>query len=221
MSRGKFIVIEGIDGSGKSTQVKKIKDMFFDMDLPVHITRECTDNPIGKLLRDLYLPGKRKCDERVINMLYAADRLDHITNEENGMLHYLENGVNVVSDRYYLSSLAYDTYSYVGTSDYYPALRDIANRNRVNMDLLTPDVTIYIDVYPEVASERIQKARGNEEITIYENLDKLNKIYKSYKLAIDFLHQDRGENIRIVDGMFSQDIITQNIKSIINSVLNK
>jgi len=113
MERGKFIVIEGIDGSGKTTQVKKIEKLLTHNDFHVHVTRECTDNPIGKLLRNLYLSGKRKCDERVINMLYAADRLDHITNEEDGMLNILNEGIHVLSDRYYLSSLAYDTYHYI------------------------------------------------------------------------------------------------------------
>ena len=144
MERGKFIVIEGIDGSGKTTQVKKIEKLLTHNDFHVHVTRECTDNSIGKLLRNLYLPGKRKCDERVINMLYAADRLDHITNEEDGMLNILNEGIHVLSDRYYLSSLAYDTYQYIGTDKYQPALLDIVYRNKVNMDLLRPDVTIYI-----------------------------------------------------------------------------
>lgn len=152
MKKGKFIVIEGIDGSGKTTQVNMIKDMFERSNIPVHVTRECTDNPIGLLLRNLYLPGKRKCDERVINMLYAADRLDHITNEENGMLPMINNRITVVSDRYYLSSMAYDTYRYVDEyQSYLEALNDITNRNKVNMDLLTPDVTIYIDTPHEVA----------------------------------------------------------------------
>lgn len=219
MERGKFIVIEGIDGSGKTTQVKKIEKLLTDNDLHVHVTRECTDNPIGKLLRNLYLPGKRKCDERVINMLYAADRLDHITNEENGMMNILNEGIHVLSDRYYLSSLAYDTYQHIGTDKYQPALLDIVYRNKVNMDLLRPDVTIYIDTPPKIALDRIHAAREDSAVTVYENTEKLCKIRESYRYGIDYLINNGGENIKIVDGTLDPDVLFSHIKRIIKLVL--
>lgn len=220
MESGKFIVIEGIDGSGKTTQVKKIEKLLTHNDFHVHVTRECTDNPIGKLLRNLYLPGKRKCDERVINMLYAADRLDHITNEEDGMLNILNEGIHVLSDRYYLSSLAYDTYQYIGTDKYQPALLDIVYRNKVNMDLLRPDVTIYIDTPPKVALDRIYAAREDSAVTVYENTEKLCKIRESYRYGIDYLINNGGENIKIVDGTLDPDVLFSHIKRIIESVLD-
>lgn len=221
MERGKFIVIEGIDGSGKTTQVKKIEKLLTDNGLHVHVTRECTDNPIGKLLRNLYLPGKRKCDERVINMLYAADRLDHITNEENGMMNILNEGIHVISDRYYLSSLAYDTYQYIGTDKYQPALLDIVYRNKVNIDLLRPDVTIYIDTPPNIALDRIHAAREDSAVTVYENTEKLCKIRESYRYGIDYLINNGGENIKIVDGTLDPDVLFSHIKRIIESVLGR
>lgn len=221
MERGKFIVIEGIDGSGKTTQVKKIEKLLTDNNLHVHVTRECTDNPIGKLLRNLYLPGKRKCDERVINMLYAADRLDHITNEENGMMNILNEGIHVISDRYYLSSLAYDTYQYIGTDKYQSALLYIVYRNKVNMDLLRPDVTIYIDTPPNIALDRIHAAREDSAVTVYENTEKLCKIRESYRYGIDYLINNGGENIKIVDGTLDPDVLFSHIKRIIESVLGR
>ena len=99
MKRGKFIVFEGIEGSGKSTQTKMLSDYFKSNNIWVHQTREASDGPIGKMLRETYLSGKRKVDTRIINLLYVPDRLDHITNEEDGILSILESGINVISDR--------------------------------------------------------------------------------------------------------------------------
>lgn len=204
--QGKFIVIEGIDGSGKTTQVEMLKPK---IQVPRYFTREATDGPIGKLLRYTYLAGKRKCDEKVINMLYAADRYDHITNEEDGLLKYLNQGIHVISDRYYLSSMAYNTYMMPTDEKVKEMIEHTILMNRYTMETLRPDLTIYIDLDPNLALERLTKDRDN--VSVYETSEKLNKIYKAYDMAINMLKDEFDDNIVIINGNQSPENVHQDI----------
>lgn len=219
MEKGKFIVLEGIDGCGKSTQTKLLASKLKEKNIVHHITQEHTNGPIGKILNDVYLNGKRKCDERLLNMLFVADRLDHITNEEDGMLKFINSGIHVISDRYYLSSLAYDTYSYLKTNNYYNKFFNILERNKVNRDLLTPDLTIYIDIPVITAMSRIEENR--DSISVYEDLNKLTDISTSYKKAIDYLVDFKKENIKIVNGNQEPSMVNNEIWELVNDILYK
>ena len=91
-SKGKFIVFEGIDGSGKSTQINFLVNKLKEAGISYYTTAEPSDGPIGVMIRQI-LTGERKMDNKVIAALFAADRLDHILNEENGILNKIENGI--------------------------------------------------------------------------------------------------------------------------------
>ena len=103
---GLFFALEGIDGSGKSTQLQLLAGRLEAAGIPCLTTREPTDGPIGQLLRQV-LTRQLSCDSRVVAPLFAADRLDHILNAGTGVLQALERGITVLSDRYYFSSYAY------------------------------------------------------------------------------------------------------------------
>jgi dTMP kinase len=94
-----FIALEGIDGSGKSTQTKLLTEKLTAQGHKVYSTFEPTNNQIGKLIRDI-LRGKAKADHRVIAGLFVADRLDHLLNEEYGIVKKLEEGYTVIMDAY-------------------------------------------------------------------------------------------------------------------------
>ena len=83
-TKGKFIVFEGTDGSGKSTQMKMLGKYLKTKGIPVYGTHEPTESPFGALLRSC-LTGRVEADERAIAALFAADRIDHITNSVNGL----------------------------------------------------------------------------------------------------------------------------------------
>ncbi|CAG0905332.1 unnamed protein product, partial [Darwinula stevensoni] len=95
----------GIDGSGKSTQAKFLEE-FLSSKNETYLTCEPTFNPIGQMIRDIF-SGKINSNNHVITGLFVADRLDHILNEYYGIISKLEKGINVISDRYYFSSFAY------------------------------------------------------------------------------------------------------------------
>ena len=89
--RAPFIVFEGIDGSGKTTQKNLLCRRLSAMGIPVYPTREPTDEKIGRFIRSI-LSGSAKADNRVIAALFVADRLDHLLSEEYGMLGIAQSG---------------------------------------------------------------------------------------------------------------------------------
>ena len=106
MKKNLFIAFEGIDGSGKSTQAKRLARLLENAGHKVYSTFEPTDNPIGKMIRDIF-NHKMEADHRTIAGLFVADRLDHLLNKSNGILKKLDEGYTVITDRYYFSSYAY------------------------------------------------------------------------------------------------------------------
>ena len=145
MERGKFIVFEGTDGTGKSSHARWLAEYLQKNGVPCALTFEPTDSEIGALLR-AFLKGEKQAGEKVIASLFLADRLDHIT-KQGGLLDTLNNGINVVCDRYFLSSVAYNCPS--ESPEY------VIELNKAATELLTPDLTIYLDMPLEKLSERI------------------------------------------------------------------
>jgi dTMP kinase len=185
--RGKFIVFEGIDGSGKSTQIQMISKRIQDLDLKVYTTFEPTDGPIGFLIRQM-LSGKMKTDQRTLASLFAADRMDHLVNEENGIRKKIDKGELVICDRYYFSSYAYHAQ--------YMDMEWVIHANSLNAEILRPDLTIFIDVEPETCFERIKNNRNNFEM--YEKIDIMKNVRLNYLKA--FEHLKGLERIAIING---------------------
>lgn len=194
--RGRLIVFEGIDGSGKSTQAALLTRALSSRGVPVHYTREPTDGPIGSLIRHSF-NGRVDLDDRVIAALFVADRIDHITNRFDGILGLLDSGTTVVSDRYYLSSHAYHS------SDVDHEWIDSANS--ISTDLVRPDLTIFIDVDPEVAIARLQMGRAVRDR--FEGEARLRDARKNYLRAIGEFGQD--DNVWIVSGDQPEDSLAK------------
>lgn len=149
MERGAFIVLEGIDGSGTTTQVAHLVRHLQAAGLDARATREPSDGPIGRLLREILLgnhglPSGAGVEGGTMALLFAADRRDHLAREIEPAL---GTGCVVVSDRYVLSSFAYQ--------------REEARRDWVRglaADILLPDLTILLDVPAPVAAARRRAA---------------------------------------------------------------
>jgi dTMP kinase len=193
-----FIVFEGIDGSGKSTQAKLLAARLTAAGYKVYLTFEPTDSEIGKLIRKIF-SGERPADEHVIAALFAADRLDHILNTTNGIKKKLEEGYIVICDRYYLSSYAY--HSVHVDMDW------VIQLNSVSAQQLKPDFCFFIDVDVETSMQRI--ADNRTSIEPYETSDNLRKVRENYFKAIEKSHSN--ENIIIINGKQELGIITDEI----------
>lgn len=167
MERGKFIVLEGIDGSGKSTHAKLLCEALRERGIPCEHTFEPTDRPVGALLRR-YLKGELKTCERTIAGLFLSDRLDHITHPE-GLLAKLNAGISIVCDRYYFSSIAYNCIS--------ESIEWVRNLNMAARELLAPDLVIFLNIPAEIMEKRLERRDYKE---IYENLDNQRKVRARY-----------------------------------------
>ena len=155
VEKGKFIALEGIDGSGKSSQIGPLVKRLEGLGVPCRETREPTGGPVGSLIRQIFT-GRVTADNRVIAALYAADRIDHLVNEVDGLCSAIDSGITVVSDRYYFSSYAY--HSVDVDMDW------VIQANALSAQLLRPTLTVFLDVPVETALERIHKNRFVEEI---------------------------------------------------------
>jgi dTMP kinase len=182
-----FIALEGIDGSGKSTQISLLSDKLTSLNHKVHTTFEPTDSVIGKIIREIFA-GKRQADQKVIAALFGADRLDHILSEPDGLLGKRQQGYTLISDRYYLSS-----YAYHGAHVDMDWVMDINTQAAM---LLKPDLHVYIDISPEISMKRIQKNR--ESVEIYETLDNLKLVHEKYEEA--FVKVGKSERIARING---------------------
>ncbi|HQP76724.1 MAG TPA: dTMP kinase, partial [Saprospiraceae bacterium] len=141
MAKPVFIVIEGIDGSGKSTQIELLQHRMSEEGKQVAITGEPTDGFIGKIIRDI-MRGKEETDPAVVAALYVADRMDHITHPDVGMLALLEKGYNIIASRYYFSS-----YAFQGE---YVSLEWLIHANSICKSRLKADLTVYINIDPAI-----------------------------------------------------------------------
>lgn len=196
--RGKFIALEGIDGSGKSTQAALLAERLKKSGVRCLLTMEPTAGPIGSLIRQ-FLTGRIKADNRVIASLFAADRLDHLLNEVDGIAAKIDEGITVVTDRYYFSSYAY--HSVDVPMDW------VITLNEQSSQILRPDLTVFIDVDPETALERIAKNRFCQEL--FETKSRLVKVKENYGRA--FAKLADVEKVAVVDGNQAADKIAEDI----------
>jgi dTMP kinase len=198
MKRSLFIAFEGLDGSGKTTQVKLLADKFRDHNYNIHTTAEPTASRIGLMIKDIF-KHKMDADHRTIAALYAADRLEHLLNKKDGIIKKMTAGCTVITDRYYFSS-----YAYHGV---HMNMDWVIQANSLSADLLRPDLNIYIDISPETSVHRLNK--GRDAIQLYETLDNLKKVREKYFEAFERLKEI--ERIYITDGNRTPEDLSQDI----------
>lgn len=173
--RGLFIVFEGIDGAGKTTQINNLKDHLEAKGRKVHLTAEPTGSATGVLIRRA-LSGEIKKSECEMATLFALDRIIHNTDEECGIERMLSEGYDVLCDRYYYSSLAYQ-----GSSTDFEWVKTM---NLSCPEIRVPDACVFLDLTPQESLARI--TRDRDKIEIYETEEKLtavrNKFYHVFKM---------------------------------------
>jgi dTMP kinase len=190
-NRGRFVVLEGIDGSGTTTHVARLADRLRAKKLPVRTTREPSDGPIGTMIRQvltgrIVVPGGRAPNWATMALLFAADRMDHIEAEIEPWV--AEGGI-VISDRYDASSLAYQSVSSgSGGSDAVEWIRAL------NRFCKRPDLTIVLHVSADEGARR-RETRG-EAAQLYEQNEVQRALAAFYG---DLAKHQPKDNIVLVD----------------------
>jgi len=197
--RGKFFVLEGLDGAGTTTQARLLADRIRGEGHRVHCTAEPSSGPIGSQLR-LMLAGRlvgRKgepWDRRSLALLFAADRLDHLASV---IVPRLEEGVHVVCDRYVLSSLAYQSLDNPASW--------VAELNR---HVRRADATYFLRIPAETAlARRLEDSAGQAEL--FETLPQQKRIARAYERAL--ASHGRAQRVRVIDGAASVDEVANAI----------
>ncbi len=196
--RGRFIVIEGIDGSGKSTQISLLAKKLAENGRKVYTTAEPTVSLTGGMLRDA-LRGVTKHTTCEIAAMFLLDRIAHNVNPVNGIEKFLASGVDVICDRYYYSSLAYQ-----GSETDFDWVLDM---NLNCPEIRKPDLCIFLDLEPEKSLERIGKNRMVTEI--YEESERLTRYRKRYFEIFEMLKFT--DNIAIIDTDKSIDAVAKEV----------
>lgn len=199
MIRGHFIVLEGIDGAGTTTQAAGLGKRFSVEGLAAHVTAEPSAGPVGSIIRQV-LTGRlvvRSRDIvappswRAMSLFFAADRLDHVESEIEPNL---RDGVNVVSDRYVYSSVIYQSVS-SGTEDSIPWIKEL------NRYAKKPDLVLYLRVRPDEALRRRSERDRSAELfddpamqrRLAEAYDRLPDLFSDHEIAVIDGNRDVAE----------------------------
>lgn len=198
---GKFIVFDGLDGSGMSTQTAKLADFLNEKNQKLkfghtgtHLTKEPTSSLIGGLIKS-QLTHDWKSSQECLQLLFSADRAYHLEKE---IIPLLERGVIVICDRYFFSTLAYGSL----------AIQDFNWLLNLQKQFLVPDITFFLKVSPKICIERISKERF--ESTLFEKEEMLGKVWKNYKKLAK-----RFKNIHVLNGERPVDKIAHDIQKIV------
>ncbi|MFA6450564.1 MAG: dTMP kinase [bacterium] len=222
-TNGRFIVIEGIDGAGTTTQAALLCGKLRDRGMECELTREPSGGPIGRLIRDFLekritplrdVYGDEFAERDALSLLFTADRMDHLYRE---VIPRLRAGAHVVSDRYLHSTCAYQMKD-EGHLDWILSLHKYAP---------APDLTIYIDLQPQDALARIRMRSDPAGETaqpdgpeLFETSEQLTRIHAAYE-AVNRRLAARGDCIATIDGRPSAADVHSAIMLEVESLLSK
>jgi len=195
MKRGFLIVIEGIDGAGKTTHARRLVRWLRKMGIQAHYTFEPTKGVIGRLLEKMAL--KRKVNVKVEALLFAADRIDHL---DKIIKPLLEKGSIVISDRYIHSSIAYQSIT-VGDQEWIEELNKFAEK---------PDLVILLDVDPEIGLRRIKRRRAR-----FEKIEILEKVREKY------LELAKREGFKVIDANREVNEVFEDVRRFVEKFLKE
>ena len=207
---GLFITIEGPEGSGKTTVAKKVVETLQNEGYKVLYTREPGGVGIAEKIRDIILDvNNTNLDPRSEALLYAASRRQHLVEK---VLPALKDGFIVICDRFVDSSLAYQGHARkIGIDEIY----DI---NTFAIDTHWPDITILLDIEPEIGLQRIMKNRQDEVNRLdLEGLNFHNLVHEGYQI----IKEKYVSRMTLVDGNQSPEVVFDSVYKIIKNKINE
>ncbi len=197
--KGKFIVIEGLDGAGISTQSALLAHYLKDMGLHPFLTKEPTNGMLGGLIKSA-LREEWTTSPKAMQLLFCADRAHHLDNEITPMI---SRGKIVICDRYIFSTMAYGFASNVN----YKWLRQL------NLSFRLPDLGIFIDVNPSTTMVRTSDEGAG--LQLFDEKQKLMKVRQAY------LHIAKEFHLKVVNGNNPIDEVSAQINKIVEKYLKK
>jgi dTMP kinase len=206
--RGVFIVIEGLDGSGKTTQIRLLGQRLINLGYSVISTKEPTDGLWGGKIKGVQ-KGEFTTDPLALGFAYLADRVDHIQKLNLQSKKY--DFPIILSDRYELSFLAYQQED---------TTMDLSWLLTTHKGLPRPDLTIFLDVPPNECFKRIQISRSSTPERFEKNPQQLENIRKKYLSTIEWMNRSTYK-IVIIDGTKSIDNINNKITNVVYQVILK
>jgi dTMP kinase len=202
--QGKFIVFEGVEGCGKTTQIQLTSEWLLSLDIPVIVTREPGGTDLGKHLRSLLLEASNKIDPRTELLLYAADRAQHV---EQKLKPNLAVGKYILCDRFIYSTIAYQGYGRGLDMELINQLNTIATAG------LNTDLVLWFDLDVETglarkrksgeAADRIEQEKIDFHHRVQQGYTSLAGIYPEKIVKID-ANQDKGTINEIIQQIFTQ-----------------
>ena len=197
-----FIVIEGLDGSGTTTQLHLLDEELNRNKIPHYNTQEPTYNNIGRIIHRT-LKREITIHARTLALLFAADRSEHLFDPNHGILSHIDKGELVICDRYLFSSLAYQTvecnFEYVAD---------------LNRDFPLPQHMIFIDTPISICLER---RRQREKQDLFDPISYQEEVYLNYQKAIE-MYRTSDMSIHCLEGSQSTKEIFNNIWKIIRTL---
>ncbi len=199
LKKGILIAIEGIDGAGKTTQVKLLKAHYEKQGLKVAVFKEPTDGPFGRKIRQLAINGREHISPEEEFELFLKDR---IYDCEKNIIPALNENKLVLLDRYYFSSIAYQ--GALGI----PLQRIVQENEKI---AVKPDLVIILDVAVKVGLSRIKNFR-KEQTNLFEKeeyLEKVREIFRSMKASY----------IQIIDASRPAEEVFKNVKNVVDDII--
>lgn len=206
-NNGLFIVFEGIDGSGKTTQLKRTKEYLADRGRDVVETREPGGTAISESIREMLLnPVNKNMSAECELLLYSAARAQHIAEV---IAPALKEGKAVLCDRFSLSTIAYQGY---GRGIDLDKIRNIHSAASLGVK---PDLTLIIDVPVDLAAERVSQSRNLPKDRLEQEKSDFFK-----KVRSGFLSEAEGDrSLIVIDGRNTEDIVFDEVRTALETIL--
>jgi len=192
---GWFIVFEGVDGSGKSTQIDLLNMKLRDQGIDHVLEREPSDGSIGRFIRHYAEAGDRYLSPESEALLFTADRFEH----SKRISQMLDQGTTVICDRYYHSTLAYQGAAGV----------DVAWLRDLQKFALKPDLALLLDVDPERSLMRV----SGRTLTVFENRSYLKRVRDLY------LGFAKAGEMRLVDTSRPVDEVEVEVQRLVEDLM--
>jgi len=194
---GKFIVFEGIDKSGKETQAKMLHDYLHGKGIPVIYTEEPSPkNVIGRTIKKWLVRQATITSGEAVTLLYTADRYEHL---KNVIIPALNAGKNVICDRYFYSTIAYESAIFGVDKEWIRLLHKNVRR---------PDVVIFIDIDPEISLKR-ERSSPNDRL---EKVELLRKVREAYRKMIS------EEKFFVVNGDRGKEEVFRDVRLVVDRI---